>query len=873
MNESLLGRIFISYRRQETAWPAGRLYDVLVEHFPPEQVFKDVDNIDPSDDFVERLTAAVASCDVLLALIGPQWLTITNKKGQRRLDDPEDYVLLEIETALTRKIPVIPILVDEAQMPGADELPPTLVPLVRRNAVEINPLTFDTKRLIATVRNTLELEVVRRQQELASNYAQASAAADVGDWEQAVAKYSMVAEADPGYRDMNDRLAEARKQHQLATLQAEAQRLHRAGQWAAVIKVGEQLQAIDPAAADPDGLITSARAELAAAQRTAMLAADYHNGLRLFDAGWWEEAVAAFERVTRLDSTYRDVAALLGQARRELEKASVPPVEEQARRQAEEQARREEQAEPKIITAVDENVQFTVYRPNAVQPEVWYPLLAFAHLAERRPEAPPGQPDPLEQVRTLAAKALGHEAAYGAPQVDARGGVPRESELTFVPFVEGVDFNPRSQTFEWQEDVHQQNFRLKARAATVDRVLRGQLTVYLGAFILADVDLTFRVDVAAPPPPTPTVHPQPLPLPTTTEPNLTLMTAVPYQNVFASYSHKDLAIVHQAEAYGKALGHVYVRDRLALRSGEEWEQRLLELIDQADIFQLFWSSNSMKSEYVRREWEHALALGRRQFIRPTYWEVPMPQSANPLLPPAELAELHFHGFFEQWDNGRQAEEQAQRQAEEQARARQQKEAEDRARRLRKEQRRRDTQQLHRNLRQQAAHLLSRGWVVVLAVAIGGALLLSTYVVRAPPAEGTIMGELPADLRASCSAETDTSATCHLPDGTVVIYRLFDTAAEARADVVNGNELAPNGTPCPPSAAPAAGSSVICRYAVGAETGVAAFSHTVKPPQGFYAVRWVPDAHPRLRGVMSTENTTAQDWDSLQSNWMRLVGMP
>jgi hypothetical protein len=810
VNESLLGRIFISYRRQETAWQAGRLYDVLVEHFPPEQVFKDVDNIDPSDDFVERLTAAVASCDVLLALIGPQWLTITNKKGQRRLDDPEDYVLLEIETALTRKIPVIPILVDEAQMPGADELPPTLVPLVRRNAVEINPLTFDTKRLIASVRNTLELEVVRRQQELASNYAQASAAADVGDWEQAVAKYSMVAEADPGYRDMNDRLAEARKQHQLATLQAEAQRLHRAGQWAAVIKVGEQLQAIDPAAADPDGLITSARAELAAAQRTAMLA-----------------------------------------------------------------------AEPKIITAVDENVQFTVYRPNAVQPEVWYPLLAFAHLAERRPEAPPGQPDPLEQVRTLAAKALGHEAAYGAPQVDARGGVPRESELTFVPFVEGVDFNPRSQTFEWQEDVHQQNFRLKARAATVDRVLRGQLTVYLGAFILADVDLTFRVDVAAPPPPTPTVHPQPLPLPTTTEPNLTLMTAVPYQNVFASYSHKDLAIVHQAEAYGKALGHVYVRDRLALRSGEEWEQRLLELIDQADIFQLFWSSNSMKSEYVRREWEHALALGRRQFIRPTYWEVPMPQSANPLLPPAELAELHFHGFFEQWDDGRQAEqqaqrqaeEQAQRQAEEQARARQQKEAEDRARRLRKEQRRRDTQQLHRNLRQQAAHLLSRGWVVVLAVAIGGALLLSTYVVRAPPAEGTIMGELPADLRASCSADTDTSATCHLPDGTVVIYRLFDTAAEARADVVNGNELAPNGTPCPPSAAPAAGSSVICRYAVGAETGVAAFSHTVKPPQGFYEVRWVPDAHPRLRGVMSTENTTAQDWDSLQSNWMRLVGMP
>jgi hypothetical protein len=118
LNESLPGRIFISYRRQETAWPARHLYDVLVEHFPADQVFKDVDNIDPGDDFVERISAAVGCCDVLLALIGPQWLTIMNKKGQRRLDDPEDYVRLEIETALTRKIRVIPILVDEGGNAG-----------------------------------------------------------------------------------------------------------------------------------------------------------------------------------------------------------------------------------------------------------------------------------------------------------------------------------------------------------------------------------------------------------------------------------------------------------------------------------------------------------------------------------------------------------------------------------------------------------------------------------------------------------------------------------------------------------------------------------------------------------------------------------
>ena len=77
--------------------------------------------------------------------------------------------------------------------------------------------------------------------------------------------------------------------------------------------------------------------------------------------------------------------------------------------------------------------------------------------------------------------------------------------------------------------------------------------------------------------------------------------------------------------------------------------RLLELIDEADIFKLFWSTNSMKSEYVRRQWEHALTLRRVVFIRPTYWEVPMPQSTNPPLPPEELARLHLHGFFEESD--------------------------------------------------------------------------------------------------------------------------------------------------------------------------------------------------------------------------------
>jgi hypothetical protein len=137
----------------------------LVEHFSAEQVFKDVDSIEPGDDFVERITAAVSSCDVLLALIGEQWLTVTDENGHRRLDDPRDYVRVEIETALGRKIRVIPILVDEARMPHANQLPATLAPLARRNAVEINPETFDTRRLITAVHKTLAEEQARQQTE------------------------------------------------------------------------------------------------------------------------------------------------------------------------------------------------------------------------------------------------------------------------------------------------------------------------------------------------------------------------------------------------------------------------------------------------------------------------------------------------------------------------------------------------------------------------------------------------------------------------------------------------------------------------------------------------------------------------------------
>lgn len=155
--EGSTGRIFISYRREETAYPTGWLYERLASRYGNEQVFKDVDSIALGDDFVEVITRAVGSCDVLLALIGEDWLTLSDQNGRRRLDDPDDFVRLEIEAALTRNVRVIPILIDGAPMPRADELPPILVPLMRRQALDLSPSRFeyDTNRLLKVLDTAL----------------------------------------------------------------------------------------------------------------------------------------------------------------------------------------------------------------------------------------------------------------------------------------------------------------------------------------------------------------------------------------------------------------------------------------------------------------------------------------------------------------------------------------------------------------------------------------------------------------------------------------------------------------------------------------------------------------------------------------------
>lgn len=154
----MAGKILINYRRGDNSGYAGRLYDHLQDKFEPQQIFRDVDSIAPGLDLVRELNERVAECDVLLAVIGNDWIGARNAAGGRRLDDPDDFVRIEIAAALRQDKQVIPVLVDGAQMPRADELPEQLRPLARRNAVRLTSERFraDTQGLVKALQQAFE---------------------------------------------------------------------------------------------------------------------------------------------------------------------------------------------------------------------------------------------------------------------------------------------------------------------------------------------------------------------------------------------------------------------------------------------------------------------------------------------------------------------------------------------------------------------------------------------------------------------------------------------------------------------------------------------------------------------------------------------
>jgi hypothetical protein len=129
--------VFICYRRDDSQDAAGRLYDRLVGEYGSDRVFMDIDSVPLGVDFVDHVTERISQCRAVIVVIGRSWLTITDQRGRRRLDNADDLVRAEIRAALQQRIPVIPVMVQNASMPHVDDLPDDLGLLARRNGIQL----------------------------------------------------------------------------------------------------------------------------------------------------------------------------------------------------------------------------------------------------------------------------------------------------------------------------------------------------------------------------------------------------------------------------------------------------------------------------------------------------------------------------------------------------------------------------------------------------------------------------------------------------------------------------------------------------------------------------------------------------------------
>jgi hypothetical protein len=294
--------------------------------------------------------------------------------------------------------------------------------------------------------------------------------------------------------------------------------------------------------------------------------------------------------------------------------------------------------EPPLIR----DARFTVYHPKEIAPEQWRTLLIYAHVSEMQ-----------EWVYKDAQVRLGQPESYGQRSDRATQDIPKGAEIVIIPELPGCQFNPPVDRFWWFEDVHRREFRFRPTPEvpgfTPGTAVNGRVSFYIASILIAEVAIwafiSDQADGAT------DAHggssPRSAPLMSLTAPSgvasvpsgtsgqHNMITATPYSAIFVSYAHEDGAVVGRLGAAYKALGMTFLRDQEVLRSGERWNPRLLALIEQADLFQLCWSQAARQSHHVGQEWRHALQQNRDNFIRPVYWQKPMPE------PPEELSDIHF----------------------------------------------------------------------------------------------------------------------------------------------------------------------------------------------------------------------------------------
>lgn len=265
---------------------------------------------------------------------------------------------------------------------------------------------------------------------------------------------------------------------------------------------------------------------------------------------------------------------------------------------------------PESDTTANPDVQFSTYYPSEIRPQTWAQMTAYIFKSSA-----------AEAVIADAQRVIGGTMAMIRRLVEsAQRVLPIGTVITATPDLAGVQFNPPQITIGFFEDWHRLEFKFRALPDTpVDQAVNGSLNFTVEGVIVADIPLSVFISATA------------------ESMTMTTMTQKLYKAIFCSYSRRDTAIIERVEKAYRALGFDFLRDVQTLKSGQDWDDQLYALIDQADIFQLFWSHTARESEWVEREWRYALGLDRDalNFIRPVYWQQPIPPV------PVELGHIHF----------------------------------------------------------------------------------------------------------------------------------------------------------------------------------------------------------------------------------------
>ena len=277
------------------------------------------------------------------------------------------------------------------------------------------------------------------------------------------------------------------------------------------------------------------------------------------------------------------------------------------------------------LSTVDEDVQFTVSRPAQLRAATWEPMLVFAHHGDLY-RGPSGET--VDQPGEVAARI---SSFYGKDREsvttttdDAGQALPRGTGLVVVPELPDVECDPTRASITWTGDIAEVRFLLRAAGHRVGSTVAGWVRVFCGPIVIAETALTVAiVDAAA-----------------AAGAEVAAQQSVRrYGRIFPCFAFEDSDLVHGVVAVAESLGDRYMADVIDGQRDGAPAPWMLPRIAEADVFQLFWSSNSMNSATCQQQWEMATHVTKPDFIRPLYWEQPFPRAAG--RPPPELEALHF----------------------------------------------------------------------------------------------------------------------------------------------------------------------------------------------------------------------------------------